>query len=222
MQNLFDALLDLTAKSNFLKPSEVAFHESTNLQFKESIHQQRSRVHALIIKVLDHLDSTDKKPRDIQYREVSDAVDSCLEKADVSMDVLSGKNKKQISREEPAKIVKHLALLSKPQLKFKVSKFQLKYKDKIDNFNSPFVSKLRSKPNAKRPLDFDHPESNDISDEMVEHLKSIHRINMGHPYEYEISNISYPSKMFSIFPEILYEVGYQIKIRQWKKLFLLG
>lgn len=209
MQNLFDALLDLTAKSNFLKPAEVAFNESTNLQFKESIQRQKGKVDALILKVLDHLeDSSDKKLRDIHYQEVSDAVDSCLEKADIQMDVLSGKIKKQVAVQEPAKIVKHATQLSKPQLKFK---------DQIDNFNSPFVPKLRSKPNAKRPLDFDHAQSNNISDDMVEHLKSIHSMNMGHPYEYEIANISYPSKMLCIAPEILYEVFCTIYIIEYGK-----
>lgn len=198
MQNLFDSLLDLSAKSSFLKPSEVAFHESTNIQFKESIQRQKKKVDALILKVLDHLqDNSEQVHREIQYSEISDAVDSCLEKADVQMDVLSGKIKKQISVPEPTQIIKHATQLSKPQLKFK---------DAIDNSNSSFVPKLRSKPHAKRPLDFDHPESNNISTEMVEHLKSIHSMDIGHPYEYEISNISYPSKMLSVAPEILYEV----------------
>jgi exosome complex exonuclease RRP6 len=198
MQNLFDSLLDLTARSNFLKPSEVAFHESTNPQFRESIQRQKAKVDALILEILDHLEENqDKKPRDVQYQEISDVVDACLEKADVQMDIVSGKIKKQIKVQEPAKIVKHATQLSKPQLKFK---------DEIDNFNSPFVPKLRSKPNARRPLDFGHPESKDISDDMVEHLKSIHRMNIGHPYEYEITNISYPSRMLCIAPEILYEV----------------
>ena len=197
MQDLFETLLDITAKSSFLKPAEVAFHESTNENFKSSLARQKSKVDGLISKVLDHLQEKETS-KEIQYHTVSDVVDSCLEKADVQMDLLSGKIKKQVSVQEPLHIIKHATQLSKPQLKFK---------DAIDNLNSPFVPKLISKPNAKRPLDFDQPGSNNISTEMYEHIQSIHSVTVGHPYEYEITNISYPSNMFCIAPEILYEVN---------------
>ena len=76
---------------------------------------------------------------------------------------------------------------------------QLKFKDKIDNSNSPWVPIIKSKPNAIRPL------SIPVSEDMQSHMDSLEQINAGHPYEYEIQNIVYPEEMFVQVTEILYQ-----------------
>jgi exosome complex exonuclease RRP6 len=76
---------------------------------------------------------------------------------------------------------------------------QLKFKDKIDNSNTPWVPIIKSKPNAIRPL------STTVSESMQSHMDSLSQINTGHPYEYEIQNIVYPKNMFVHFKEILYQ-----------------
>ena len=196
MENLFDSLLDLTAKSTFLKASEVAFQESTNIEFRKNLSLQRSKIQQLIKKILNKFQEIEK----FDYLNISDIVDALLEKADVQMDMSSGKLKKNILIQESSQtVIRHATQLSKPQLKFK---------DIIDNSNAPFVSKLSVKLNAKRALDYD--QSSIISTEMVEHLKSIHNSIESHPYEFEISCISYPSRMFVISPEILYSVNFTL------------
>lgn len=60
----------------------------------------------------------------------------------------------------------------------------MKFKDKVDNSNStPFVRKIKYKPHAQVPLDFTAVMS-DIP------------TSLPHPYEYEITNVEYPQRLF--------------------------
>lgn len=54
---------------------------------------------------------------------------------------------------------------------------QLEFEDKVDNTNTPFVRRIKYKPNALRPLNFGLPGSDDISDAMAQHVKSLGILN---------------------------------------------
>lgn len=105
---------------------------------------------------------------------------------------------------------------------------QLSFPDKVDNSNSPFVRKISVKPNARQPLDFGLPGSNEITNEMAQHVRSLgitsasssayrylfiqqplfilfSPFSLPHPYEYEINHIEYPGSLFTKKEPVLYK-----------------
>lgn len=91
---------------------------------------------------------------------------------------------------------------------------QLQFSDTIDNSNTPFIRKIKNKPNAKRPLDYGLPGSKGISDAMSLHIQSlgISELNeLPHPYEYEISTIEYPAHLMQIRPAVAFKTFEEVR-----------
>eukprot|EP00058_Branchiostoma_floridae_P005020 XP_002590508.1 hypothetical protein BRAFLDRAFT_124507 [Branchiostoma floridae] len=77
---------------------------------------------------------------------------------------------------------------------------QLKFKDKIDNSNTPFIPIIRHKPNAHRPLPkYDqqkrHPEDLDVPAALADFIHRQREVHQGqpadltaHPYQYELEH----------------------------------
>ncbi|KAJ1561511.1 Exosome component 10 [Cladochytrium tenue] len=164
-----------------------------------------------------------------RYGAVTDLVDMLLEKADTCLDQVRGTRAKR-NLAAPATVVVvqvpgtpgtpaagasgspagspagvlHAQNVLRPQLRFG---------DKVDNSNGvPFQRRLRSKDNARVPLDYGLPGSADVSPEMALHMQTLgitdahsSAFRLPNPYAYEIQNIEYPSHELEIRPEVLYK-----------------
>lgn len=67
---------------------------------------------------------------------------------------------------------------------------QLKWLDKIDNCNTPFMPYLKRKPNAVKELEYDAMETDDVVADFIhqQRIGGEKYDNINHPYEYEISH----------------------------------
>ncbi|CAG8443871.1 9019_t:CDS:2 [Acaulospora colombiana] len=132
---------------------------------------------------------TDAKEVDIWYKDIITLNDSLLDGANISLDEFTGRNRKfaassatQLaptigkvqSKSGPVNVV-YSRVIGRPQIKFK---------NKVDNSGAPFVPKLSYKPNGIVPFKEGSSHS--------------------HPYQYEITNIKYPSFIFEKNPPINY------------------
>uniref|UniRef100_A0A8C1XT07 Exosome complex component 10 n=1 Tax=Cyprinus carpio TaxID=7962 RepID=A0A8C1XT07_CYPCA len=80
---------------------------------------------------------------------------------------------------------------------------QLKFKDKVDNSNTPFVSKIFIKPNAVKPLpscECERPEDLDVpaalADFIHQQRTQEHVDDMfSHPYQYELDHLVLPESL---------------------------
>uniref|UniRef100_A0A8C2HB82 Exosome complex component 10 n=1 Tax=Cyprinus carpio TaxID=7962 RepID=A0A8C2HB82_CYPCA len=80
---------------------------------------------------------------------------------------------------------------------------QLKFKDKVDNSNTPFVSKIFIKPNAVKPLpscECERPEDLDVpaalADFIHQQRTQEHVDDMfSHPYQYELDHLVMPESL---------------------------
>ncbi|RMX38072.1 hypothetical protein pdam_00003117 [Pocillopora damicornis] len=97
---------------------------------------------------------------------------------------------------------------------------QLKFKDKIDNSNTPFIPIIKRKPNALRPLEVDETSSSRhlpgdaqvpsaISDfvhqERVKGISSSSANSTAHPYQYELEVFQPPENQLMQHKEELYD-----------------
>jgi exosome complex exonuclease RRP6 len=80
-----------------------------------------------------------------------------------------------------------------------IARPQLRFPDHVDNSSTPFVRKIKVKPNAKVDLSYgtDHLNIDSSEDASV-------TLSQPHPYEYEITHLEYPEHMFEQRPEQLY------------------
>uniref|UniRef100_A0A3P9PR00 Exosome complex component 10 n=1 Tax=Poecilia reticulata TaxID=8081 RepID=A0A3P9PR00_POERE len=90
-----------------------------------------------------------------------------------------------------------------------VARPQLKFKEKVDNSNTPFVPKIFIKPNALKPLPvvspsptFSEPEDLDVPAALAdfihqqrtqEHVEDM----FAHPYQYELDHLTIPERLLS-------------------------
>lgn len=185
---LFAALGEVTKASQFLSPTELGFYKASSPDFEDRLANVGEQLLGLCNVFLVHSGGV-ASDRGVVFEDVDeltdrfatvvDTVDNLLEKADVCLDEVTGRIKKnapgnvpgqgeavimQVEKNNRLHNVVHAQNILRPQLKFD---------DKIDNSNRPFVRKITHKPNALRPLDYGMPGSGDISPEMGDHLRTL-------------------------------------------------
>ncbi|KAJ3166322.1 exosome nuclease subunit [Geranomyces variabilis] len=211
-KDLFSALGATTKAAQFLAPGELSFYKATADGFEKSLAQTSTSILALCNKLLGYAvagsgsvdaappfeDSDDVTDR---FHMVVDASDNLLEKADVCLDLVTGRTKvaSDAGLKQGAAVIMQVASKNKTTRNVvhaqNIVRPQLSFEDKVDNSNSPWRPKIREKPNARRPLDTVLPTTADAADGTV---------SLPHPYEFEIQNLEYPKHMFEARPEILY------------------
>ncbi|KAI9197268.1 ribonuclease H-like domain-containing protein, partial [Polychytrium aggregatum] len=224
-KSFFASLVQCTKAAQFLKAEELPFYKANSSEFATSLEHTSESVLSLCNRLMRHaskgfgVDSSGSDLVGVGFEDVDDmvdrfdavvdVVDNLLEKADVCFDEVLGtagqRGAASVPTQSSPMVVQMSVGGSRNQKKDvtvvhaqNIIRPQLKFEDKIDNSNRPFVRKLAVKHNALRPLDYGLSSSGLISDEMAAHL------NLPHPYQYEIENISYPERMFKQSPEILY------------------
>uniref|UniRef100_A0A673JRI5 Exosome complex component 10 n=1 Tax=Sinocyclocheilus rhinocerous TaxID=307959 RepID=A0A673JRI5_9TELE len=114
--------------------------------------------------------------------------------------VVSSWNRRNVPCEEETFHLLHAKNIQRPQLKFK---------DKVDNSNTPFVSKIFIKPNAVKPLPSyfankhirkERPEDLDVPAALVDFIHQQrtkeHVDDMfSHPYQYELDHVVMPESL---------------------------
>ncbi|KAJ3085753.1 Exosome component 10 [Quaeritorhiza haematococci] len=231
---LFNALVQLTKATANLNPSDLPFYKSTSSSFGKELPKTAQQILGLCNDLLLYTDveaggsasiDTHNAPfyEDVDdvtdnFDGVVDVLDNLLEKTDVCLDEITGRKRKEdstvFSQSAPMLIVQQ-AGAGNSERKYihahNILRPQLKFEDRLDNGNTPFVRKITYKPNALQPLDYGLPGSADISSEMSQHIKTLgitdatsSSFRLPHPYDYEIRNIVYPDQLFEIKPEIPY------------------
>ncbi|RUS26800.1 ribonuclease H-like domain-containing protein [Jimgerdemannia flammicorona] len=88
---------------------------------------------------------------------------------------------------------------------------QLRFKDPPENSaNTPWIRKIKEKPNALVPLDYGCASPSTMTPAMSSHILQTLGIgdelrSLPHPYEYEINNTTYPFHFFEQRPEQMYQ-----------------
>ncbi|KAJ3274992.1 Exosome component 10 [Terramyces sp. JEL0728] len=199
--NLVNSLVELTQSTKFLHPSEVSFLRADTAN--------AAQLDTISDKILEGFNQT------VQYSGVKgsnqefsglndfmqhfesagDVVDNIFEKADIFLDSTKKKSSSQISTSINVAQAQNTAF---GQFKA-VLRPQLKFKDKVDNSNTPWAPIIKHKPNSKQPL------KAQLSPEMKKHLESIGQQEVkSHPYDYEIRHIDFPKSMLEIRAEKKY------------------
>ncbi|XP_028849800.1 exosome complex component 10 [Denticeps clupeoides] len=156
-----------------------------------------------------------------QFDRVADSNDVILEKVDILLDEASGVNRSQEpvmpAGYQPPKIVVSSWNRKGDGSAYKSETFrllharniqrpQLQFKDKVDNSNTPFISKIFVKPNAQMPLPSyftnkhtrnERPEDLDVpaalADFIHQQRTQEHKDDMfSHPYQYELDHLTLP------------------------------
>ncbi|KAJ3257880.1 Exosome component 10 [Boothiomyces macroporosus] len=198
--NLVNSLVELTQSSKFLLPSEVSFlrADSRNAAQLDSISDKILEGFNQTIQYSSVKDSNQEFSGLNDFLEhfdlAGDAIDNMFEKADIFLDSIKKKSS-QISTAINPTQTQNAAF---GQFKA-VLRPQLKFKDKVDNSNTPWVPIIKHKPNSKQPL------KAELSPEMKNHLASIGQQEIHlHPYDYEIRHIEFPKSLFQIKDEQMY------------------
>ncbi|KAF5392913.1 hypothetical protein D9757_001048 [Collybiopsis confluens] len=198
-------------RNSMLLPSDIKFHRTMDAEFSEDLDALSARILSMTNRLLtlagsvnssvsnhtkNELESEDDVVDNFQAV-VVDTMDHMMEKTDMSLDEYLGRNKapaiainpkSNISQKKSTTSTKkggldptiqHASYLPKPQLQFK---------RKAENNDIPWRPMLSHKFNAQVPLGFHYQDSDTEMD-----TDSL--INL-HPYRYEITHLSYPSKMF--------------------------
>ncbi|KAJ3794444.1 hypothetical protein GGU11DRAFT_689806 [Lentinula aff. detonsa] len=194
-------------RNSMLLPSDINFHRTMDTEFSRDLDAFSSRILSIANQVMALMGTADQstKPKgkleneddvvDNFHSVVVDTVDRMMERTDMNLDEFLGRNKAPaIAIDVNAKPIKpttgktkgaldqaiqHASHLPKPQLKFK---------KRVNNDDVPWYPTLSHKYNAQIPLgsNFYDPDFQVETDDPIKL----------HPYRYEITHISYPSRMF--------------------------
>ncbi|KAJ3391974.1 Exosome component 10 [Lobulomyces angularis] len=232
IDSLGPAISRFVKATNSLFTSDLNFNRASDPEFAENLNKKSDRILNACNKLLSYVDPTFNMENNFteleqvvdNFDRVVDWTDSLLEKSDTLIDEISGKGRNYISRhlkQQTSTILtidlpksKSSSNVNKRQFIYSqnIRRPQLEFEDKVENSNTPYIRKIKYKPNAKRELSFGLPGSDDISKEMSQHVKTLgitdansSMYSLPHPYEYEIQNIEYPSQLFTIKNEILYK-----------------
>lgn len=191
------ALADATSAVQFIKPQDLALVNSIPPAAAALATAGQDLV-GMANSVFAYTTGQELDFVDVDFTEnysptIQDAVDNILEKTDVCLDLYSK------FKNAPAVIsgLESTGVLAPKSHHINVLRPQMKFKDVIDNSNTPFVPKIKVKQNAKVPL------PSEISPEISTHLAG--SLAIPHPYEYEISTYSSPSFLFASVHEIMYD-----------------
>ncbi|KAJ1916947.1 exosome nuclease subunit [Mycoemilia scoparia] len=151
------------------------------------------------------------------FRRVIDAVDGLLERIDIGIEEINGLRKPKESETTVSQSEAVVTTVSGPKkgegkLDYKlihaqnIPRPQLSFKDKIDNSaNTPFVWKIRTKPNARVPLEYGLPGSELSGSPMQSHLESMGLSQPGSPTSSGAATPVRDAKLQKSIAEILSE-----------------
>uniref|UniRef100_A0A673JZF8 Exosome complex component 10 n=1 Tax=Sinocyclocheilus rhinocerous TaxID=307959 RepID=A0A673JZF8_9TELE len=132
---------------------------------------------------------------------VVDSNDAVLEKVGILLDEASGVSRTQqpvmpAGYQPPKIVVKSLEETFHLLHAKNIQRPQLKFKDKVDNSNTPFVSKIFIKPNAVKPL----PSCECVKKPalLASYFLSVFHYHCGlfsHPYQYELDHVVMPESL---------------------------
>ncbi|OAQ79297.1 3'-5' exonuclease domain-containing protein [Purpureocillium lilacinum] len=191
------ALVSAVKTVNRIAAEDLAFQRTVDPDVAEQLDESTSRVLALSTRLLETAGKAcgvkppaleDVEDIDMKWQSVVDVVDSALEKADTALDEYTG----LVKRKEPpssdtAPSSKRAKSTNKVIRNANVTKPQLLFESKPDNFpTGPWKPILTKKPHATVALDKSlvvSPNEND-------------KPQYKHPYETEITQMTYPDRMF--------------------------
>jgi exosome complex exonuclease RRP6 len=184
-QQLVDSLVGLTKACQFVKPADWSFLRSDE-QIATNLDKSSDLILGLFNQTFqycndDLVEYQNSNDFIYNFQPVLDVVDNLLEKADVCIHKIIGRTIQLVPKlpeDAPVSNIIKAGGQLRPQAKFR---------DKIDNSNTPFVPKLSFKPNSLT--------------EFQPYLNTS-QTDYPHPYEYEIANITYPESVFQCKPHI--------------------
>ncbi|KAG0238407.1 exosome nuclease subunit [Actinomortierella wolfii] len=224
-KKLFGALVIATKAANAIPPRDVQFYKSLDKDFAANMTDASTASLALINGLLAQTSGpSGEKIKDTEemtdrFDIITEVVDNLLEKVDVGIDEIKNPNKKKNALPKSAPII---ATAKTDKLDFKlmhaqgIARPQLRFPDPVDNSSStPFLRKITYKPNAKVDLSYGTPQhqgtnsTSALSPAMASHVRNTlgmgsELMSLPHPYEYEITHITYPERMFQEHQEIMY------------------
>ncbi|RUP43971.1 ribonuclease H-like domain-containing protein [Jimgerdemannia flammicorona] len=229
-RSLLRALVATTKAVNALPLGDLAFYKSLDRTFAEELAICADKALYISNRLVqyaggDAIQTEEFKDVDDlidRYGEVIDVVDNLLEKTDVCLDEILGRNtsKPVISQTTPevAQLSRKYGNDTQVDYKFiyarNIVRPQLRFKDPPENSaNTPWIRKIKEKPNALVPLDYGLPSSaspSTMTPAMSSHILQTLGIgdelrSLPHPYEYEINNTTYPFHFFEQRPEQMYQ-----------------
>ncbi|CAG8639253.1 3967_t:CDS:2 [Ambispora leptoticha] len=204
----FRDLLYASENSLRIDASEISFLRSVDRSAAKSLDATGDKILSLINRLVANsglLSATTTNrsgdpllgsAEDIEnkFSDIVEVIDSALEKADVCLDEYTGRAKQiavPITASTP--IVAQLSTNADTRILYakNILRPQLRFPDTIDNSRTPFVPKIKEKPNAIVPLQtFADGNRMAIEDDDAS--------GFPHPYEYEINNLEYPEHMFKV------------------------
>ncbi|KAG0325020.1 exosome nuclease subunit [Dissophora globulifera] len=207
---LFAALVQATKAANAIPAGDVSFYRTLDRTFAADMDEASTSTLDLCNRLLRQAggpvarqlkDSDDVSDH---FSIVVDVVDNMLEKVDLAMDEMRDPRKKgtaaSVTMPQGAPIV---AVAKSDKLEYKyyhaqnIARPQLRFQDQVDNSSSPFVRKIKHKPNAQVDLNYG-------MDRLGNDSSLTQPVVQPHPYEYEIKHLEYPQHMFEQRPEQLY------------------
>ncbi|KAJ1558426.1 exosome nuclease subunit, partial [Nowakowskiella sp. JEL0078] len=220
--NLFTSLALVSSSSAFLANNDILYLSLLDSTFKQRLENLKHKT----LDIINHsltwskplLQNSINIPQisDVDVLKlcsssISDQVEKRLEYADNYLDEFSGKKiKSNLTGNLNSVVLKVNVPGKQPQNVYHVENIirpQLKFLDKVDNSNNPPQRKITFKPHARIPLEYGLQGSNDISDEMSMHIKTLgitdassSLYSLPHPYKFEIENLEYHPIMFEITP----------------------
>lgn len=228
---VFEKIQKIAQASKFLVPSENSYYCSSVPGFRSKLKGLSDTVRGIIKKVADTSELLlksrgvireydDERFDDLyeNYEAIIDLVDSLLERTAKNIESASSTEEKRDSIFANKPVIVSLQprqTLSRPSgvaTQFSilhsenVPRPQLKFKEKVDNSNTPFVIRLVDKANALVPLGHEvksdqfngagrDPDPQDISGSACQEAN---------PYYYEIIHVDYPPHQLSIGAETVY------------------
>ncbi|KAI8061041.1 ribonuclease H-like domain-containing protein [Gongronella butleri] len=170
-KSLFRALVSASNAANSIKHEDIGFYRSLDRDFATDLDQASATLLSTANELTNHTaldvghDDTNVNIEDIddindRFFGVIDVVDSLFERVDLTLDELAGRTRNTDVSEFASRGVTQLSTTSEngSKLEYKllnanIVRPQLRFTDKVDNATlTPFVPKIKEKPNALVPL----------------------------------------------------------------------
>ncbi|UNI17532.1 exosome nuclease subunit [Purpureocillium takamizusanense] len=193
------SLVSAVKTVNRIAAEDLGFQRAVDPDVAEQLDESTARVLALSTRLLAAAGKAcgvkppaleDVEDIDLKWQSLVDVVDSALEKADTALDEYTGlvKRKEPPAGSDPAPGAKRAKPTTKVVRNANVSKPQLLFEDKPDNFpTGPWKPILTSKPHAAVPL----------GESLVLAPNENGTPQYKHPYESEIKQMTYPDRVFT-------------------------
>lgn len=149
---VIEAVVDVTNLSAFLTGKDLPFMRSVP-EINEELAAVSDQILLVSNSQLQKYSECDFKLHDYihNFSPIQEIIDSVLENVDGLLDGYTRlKNAPSIIKGTPSQIQSHSTNAKRPDINLRP---QLKFKDTVDNSNTPFCPIIKYKPNAQRPLE---------------------------------------------------------------------